>query len=159
MLHAIFGEKAREVRDTSLRVPHGGGGIVVDVKVFNREDGDELPPGVNQLVRVYIAQKRKISEGIKWQDVMVIKGLSRGFYRKKICHSLPDGTPIDVMLNPLGVPSRMNIGQVLELHLGMAARDLGIHVATPVFDGANEEDVWDTIEEAGMARDAKNSPI
>ncbi|MEQ6389888.1 DNA-directed RNA polymerase subunit beta [Bacillaceae bacterium S4-13-58] len=155
LLHAIFGEKAREVRDTSLRVPHGGGGIVLDVKIFNREDGDELPPGVNQLVRVYIVQKRKISEGDKMAGRHGNKGVISKILPEEDMPYLPDGTPIDIMLNPLGVPSRMNIGQVLELHLGMAARQLGIHVASPVFDGAREEDVWATLEEAGMARDAK----
>ena len=155
LLHAIFGEKAREVRDTSLRVPHGGGGIVLDVKVFNREDGDELPPGVNQLVRVYIVQKRKISEGDKMAGRHGNKGVISKILPEEDMPYLPDGTPVDIMLNPLGVPSRMNIGQVLELHLGMAARYLNIHVASPVFDGAREEDVWATIEEAGMARDAK----
>ncbi|OZI13144.1 DNA-directed RNA polymerase subunit beta [Bacillaceae bacterium SAS-127] len=155
LLHAIFGEKAREVRDTSLRVPHGGGGIVLDVKVFNREDGDELPPGVNQLVRAYIVQKRKISEGDKMAGRHGNKGVISRILPEEDMPFLPDGTPIDIMLNPLGVPSRMNIGQVLELHLGMAARYLGIHVATPVFDGATEDDVWETIEEAGMSRDAK----
>ncbi len=155
LLHAIFGEKAREVRDTSLRVPHGGGGIVLDVKVFNREDGDELPPGVNQLVRAYIVQKRKISEGDKMAGRHGNKGVISRILPEEDMPYLPDGTPVDIMLNPLGVPSRMNIGQVLELHLGMAARYLGIHVASPVFDGAREEDVWATIEESGMARDAK----
>ncbi|MBM4764949.1 DNA-directed RNA polymerase subunit beta [Bacillus sp. B15-48] len=155
LLHAIFGEKAREVRDTSLRVPHGGGGIVLDVKVFNREDGDELPPGVNQLVRAYIVQKRKISEGDKMAGRHGNKGVISRVLPEEDMPYLPDGTPVDVMLNPLGVPSRMNIGQVLELHLGMAARYLNIHVASPVFDGATEEDVWETIEEAGMATDAK----
>ncbi|AIE58634.1 DNA-directed RNA polymerase subunit beta [Bacillus methanolicus] len=154
LLHAIFGEKAREVRDTSLRVPHGGG-IVLDVKVFNREDGDELPPGVNQLVRVYIVQKRKISEGDKMAGRHGNKGVISRILPEEDMPFLPDGTPVDIMLNPLGVPSRMNIGQVFELHLGMAARALGIHVASPVFDGANEEDVWSTIKEAGMAPDAK----
>ncbi|MBL5802162.1 DNA-directed RNA polymerase subunit beta [Heyndrickxia sporothermodurans] len=155
LLHAIFGEKAREVRDTSLRVPHGGEGIVLDVKVFNREDGDELPPGVNQLVRVYIVQKRKIHQGDKMAGRHGNKGVISRILPEEDMPFLPDGTPVDIMLNPLGVPSRMNIGQVLELHLGMAARYLGIHVATPVFDGATEEDVWETIEEAGMANDAK----
>ncbi|MGL4523429.1 MAG: DNA-directed RNA polymerase subunit beta [Bacilli bacterium] len=155
LLHAIFGEKAREVRDTSLRVPHGGGGIILDVKVFNREDGDELPPGVNQLVRAYIVQKRKISEGDKMAGRHGNKGVISRILPEEDMPFMPDGTPVDIMLNPLGVPSRMNIGQVLELHLGMAARYLGIHVACPVFDGAREEDVWATLEEAGMARDAK----
>ncbi|GKV66339.1 DNA-directed RNA polymerase subunit beta [Sporosarcina sp. NCCP-2331] len=155
LLHAIFGEKAREVRDTSLKVPHGAGGIVLDVKVFNREDGDELSPGVNQLVRVYIVQKRKISVGDKMAGRHGNKGVISRILPESEMPYLPDGTPIDVMLNPLGVPSRMNIGQVLEMHLGMAARSLGIHTASPVFDGANEEDVWSTMEEAGMNRDGK----
>ena len=155
LLHAIFGEKAREVRDTSLRVPHGGGGIVLDVKVFNREDGDELPPGVNQLVRAYIVQKRKISEGDKMAGRHGNKGVISRILPAEDMPYMPDGTPVDVMLNPLGVPSRMNIGQVLELHLGMAARHLSLHMASPVFDGATEEDVWETIEESGMDRDAK----
>ncbi|MGD6767532.1 DNA-directed RNA polymerase subunit beta [Mammaliicoccus lentus] len=156
LLHAIFGEKAREVRDTSLRVPHGAGGIVLDVKVFNREEGDDsLSPGVNQLVRVYIVQKRKIHEGDKMCGRHGNKGVISRILPEEDMPYLPDGTPIDLMLNPLGVPSRMNIGQVLELHLGMAAKNLGIHVASPVFDGANDDDVWSTIEEAGMARDGK----
>ncbi|WP_188208018.1 DNA-directed RNA polymerase subunit beta [Alkalibacillus aidingensis] len=155
LLHAIFGEKAREVRDTSLRVPHGGGGIVHDVKIFNREDGDELSPGVNKLVRVYIVQKRKISEGDKMAGRHGNKGVISRILPAEDMPFLPDGTPVDVMLNPLGVPSRMNIGQVLELHLGMAAREMGIRVASPVFDGASEEDVWETVEEAGLPRDAK----
>jgi DNA-directed RNA polymerase subunit beta len=155
LLHAIFGEKAREVRDTSLRVPHGGGGIVLDVKVFTREAGDELPPGVNQLVRVYIVQKRKIHQGDKMAGRHGNKGVISRILPEEDMPFLPDGTPVQIMLNPVGVPSRMNIGQVLELHLGMAAKKLGLHVATPVFDSAREEDVWETIEEAGMARDAK----
>ncbi|MGG4551652.1 DNA-directed RNA polymerase subunit beta [Paenibacillus woosongensis] len=155
LLHAIFGEKAREVRDTSLRVPHGTDGIVVDVKVFTRENGDELPPGVNQLVRVYIAQKRKISEGDKMAGRHGNKGVVARILPEEDMPFMPDGTPVQVVLNPLGVPSRMNIGQVLEIHLGMAALQLGIHVATPVFDGANEYDVFDTMEEAGMQRNGK----
>ncbi|MDQ0340178.1 DNA-directed RNA polymerase subunit beta [Caldalkalibacillus uzonensis] len=155
LLHAIFGEKAREVRDTSLRVPHGGSGIVLDVKVFTRENGDELPPGVNQLVRVYIAQKRKISEGDKMAGRHGNKGVIARILPVEDMPYMPDGTPLDVMLNPLGVPSRMNIGQVLELHLGMAGRLLGEHMASPVFDGATEEDVWQTLEEAGMDKDGK----
>ncbi|QGR77302.1 DNA-directed RNA polymerase subunit beta [Staphylococcus hominis] len=156
LLHAIFGEKAREVRDTSLRVPHGAGGIVLDVKVFNREEGDDtLSPGVNQLVRVYIVQKRKIHVGDKMCGRHGNKGVISKIVSEEDMPYLPDGRPIDIMLNPLGVPSRMNIGQVLELHLGMAAKNLGIHVASPVFDGANDDDVWSTIEEAGMARDGK----
>jgi DNA-directed RNA polymerase subunit beta len=155
LLHAIFGEKAREVRDTSLRVPHGTDGIVVDVRVFTRENGDELPPGVNQLVRVYIAQKRKISEGDKMAGRHGNKGVIARIMPEEDMPFLPDGTPVQVVLNPLGVPSRMNIGQVLEVHLGMAALTLGIHVATPVFDGAREYDVFDTMEEAGMQRNGK----
>jgi DNA-directed RNA polymerase subunit beta len=155
LLHAIFGKKAREVRDTSLRVPHGGGGIVHDVKIFTREAGDELAPGVNMLVRVYIVQKRKINEGDKMAGRHGNKGVVSRIMPEEDMPFLPDGTPVDIMLNPLGVPSRMNIGQVLELHLGMAARSLGIHVATPVFDGADEEDVWATVAEANLARDAK----
>jgi len=155
LLHAIFGEKAREVRDTSLRVPHGGGGIVHDVKIFTREAGDELSPGVNLLVRVYIVQKRKINEGDKMAGRHGNKGVVSRIMPEEDMPYMPDGTPIDIMLNPLGVPSRMNIGQVLELHLGMAARELGIYVASPVFDGADEDDVWGTVAEAGMAKDAK----
>lgn len=155
LLHAIFGEKAREVRDTSLRVPHGTDGIVVDVKVFTRENGDELPPGVNQLVRVYIAQKRKISEGDKMAGRHGNKGVIARILPEEDMPFLPDGTPVQVVLNPLGVPSRMNIGQVLEVHLGMAARYLGMHMGTPVFDGATEYDVFDTMEEAGMQRNGK----
>jgi len=155
LLHAIFGEKAREVRDTSLRVPHGTAGIVVDVKVFTRENGDELPPGVNQLVRVYIAQKRKISEGDKMAGRHGNKGVIARILPEEDMPFLPDGTPVEVVLNPLGVPSRMNIGQVLEVHLGMAAKLLGIYTASPVFDGATEHDVFETMEEAGMQRSGK----
>ncbi|MET1250409.1 DNA-directed RNA polymerase subunit beta [Sporolactobacillus sp. STCC-11] len=155
LLHAIFGEKAREVRDTSLKVPHGGGGIVHDVKIFTREAGDELPPGVNELVRVYIVQKRKIHEGDKMAGRHGNKGVISKILPEEDMPFLPSGRPLDIMLNPLGVPSRMNIGQVLELHLGMAAREMGIHIATPVFDGAREEDVWSTLEEAGLSRDGK----
>lgn len=156
LLHAIFGEKAREVRDTSLRVPHGGAGIVVDVKVFTRENGDELPAGVNQLVRVYIAQKRKISEGDKMAGRHGNKGVVARIMPEEDMPFMEDGTPVQVVLNPLGVPSRMNIGQVLETHLGMAAKALGIRVATPVFDGAHSEDVFSTLEEAGYSRDGKH---
>ncbi|GGE21035.1 DNA-directed RNA polymerase subunit beta [Marinithermofilum abyssi] len=155
LLHAIFGEKAREVRDTSLRVPHGTDGIVVDVKVFERENGDELPPGVNQLVRVYIAQKRKISEGDKMAGRHGNKGVIARVLPEEDMPFLPDGTPVEVVLNPLGVPSRMNIGQVLEVHLGMAARQMGLHMATPVFDGATEQDVFNALEEAGLDPDGK----
>lgn len=155
LLHAIFGEKAREVRDTSLRVPHGGGGIVHDVKIFTRENGDELSPGVNKLVRVYIVQKRKIQIGDKMAGRHGNKGVVSLIMPEEDMPFMPDGTPIDIMLNPLGVPSRMNIGQVFELHLGMAGRQLGINIATPVFDGANEEDVWETVKEAGLEPDAK----
>ena len=155
LLHAIFGEKAREVRDTSLRVPHGGGGIVQDVKVYTREAGDELSPGVNTMVRVYIAQKRKIQVGDKMSGRHGNKGTVAAVMPEEDMPYLPDGTPVDICLNPMGVPSRMNIGQLLELHLGAAARQLGIHVATPVFDGANENDVWDTVRQAGMDKDGK----
>lgn len=135
LLHAIFGEKSREVRDTSLRVPHGGGGIVQDVKVFTRENGDELAPGVNKMVRVYIAQKRKIQVGDKMAGRHGNKGTVSIVVPEEDMPYMPDGTPIDIMLSPMGVPSRMNIGQVIELHLGMAARKLGIHIATPVLMG------------------------
>src|SRR5690625_346063 len=157
LLHAIFGEKAREVRDTSLKVPHGAGGIVHDVKVFDREEGDELPPGVNQLVRAYIVQKRQIAEGDKMAGRHGNKGVISKILPEEDMPFMPDGTPIDIMLNPLGVPSRMNIGQVFELHLGMAAKKLGLHVASPVFDGASEQDVWDTLDEAGLPRDGKTT--
>lgn len=155
LLHAIFGEKAREVRDTSLRVPHGSGGIVQDVKVFTREGGDELAPGVNTMVRVYIVQKRKIQVGDKMSGRHGNKGTVAIVAPEEDMPYLPDGRPVDICLNPMGVPSRMNIGQVLELHLGMAARHLGIHVATPVFDGASEQDVWDTVKDAGIGKDGK----
>ena len=155
LLRAIFGEKAREVRDTSLRVPHGADGIVHDVKIFRRENGDELQTGVNTLVRVFIVQKRKIHVGDKMAGRHGNKGVVSNIVPMEDMPYLPDGTPIDIMLNPLGVPSRMNIGQVMELHLGMAARTLGIHIATPVFDGARDEDIWNTVKEAGMADDAK----
>ncbi|WP_092282815.1 DNA-directed RNA polymerase subunit beta [Caldicoprobacter faecalis] len=155
LLRAIFGEKAREVRDTSLRVPHGEGGIVVDVKVFSRENGDELAPGVNQMVRVYVAQKRKISVGDKMAGRHGNKGVISRILPEEDMPFLPDGTPLEIVLNPLGVPSRMNIGQVLETHLGLAAKALGWYVATPVFDGANEEDIMDALEKAGFSRDGK----
>ncbi|SEH22264.1 DNA-directed RNA polymerase subunit beta [Selenomonas sp. KH1T6] len=188
LLRAIFGEKAREVRDTSLRVPHGEAGKIVDVKVFSRDNNDELPPGVNRLVRVYIAQKRKISVGDKMSGRHGNKGVVSRIMRQEDMPFLPDGTPVDIMLNPLGVPSRMNIGQVLETHLGMACRNLGmqikagdptvesrlraagydfdkngmpkpdvagIHIATPVFDGAGDADVFGTIKASGLPEDGK----
>ena len=155
LLHAIFGEKTREVRDTSLRVPHGGDGIVHDVKVFTKKNSDELPSGVSKLVRVYIVQKRKIQVGDKMAGRHGNKGVISLILPEEDMPYLPDGTPVDVMLNPLGVPSRMNIGQVLELHLGMAAKKLGIHVATPVFDGAKGQDILDMMKEAGMDEDGK----
>ena len=155
LLHAIFGEKTREVRDTSLRVPHGGEGIVHDVKVFTRKDSDELSAGVSKLVRVYIVQKRKIQVGDKMAGRHGNKGVISLILPEEDMPFLPDGTPVDIMLNPLGVPSRMNLGQVLELHLGMAAKKLGVHVATPVFDGATEEDILDMMKEAGMDLDGK----
>lgn len=150
LLRAIFGEKAREVRDTSLRVPHGEAGKIVDVKVFSRENGDELTPGVNQIVRVYIAQKRKISEGDKMAGRHGNKGVISRIMPEEDMPFLPDGTPVEIVLNPLGVPSRMNIGQVLETHLGWAAKTLGLHVATPVFDGANENDIKEMFIESGL---------
>ena len=188
LLRAIFGEKAREVRDTSLRVPHGEQGKIVDVKIFSRENNDELPPGVNRLVRVYIAQKRKISVGDKMAGRHGNKGVVSRIMRQEDMPFLPDGTPVDIVLNPLGVPSRMNIGQILEAHLGMAVKMLGqqikdgdptveerlreagydfdkngmpkpdvagLHIATPVFDGASDNDVFGTIRAAGLSADAK----
>ena len=155
LLRAIFGEKAREVRDTSLKVPHGETGIIVDVKVFTRENGDELSPGVSKLVRVYIATKRKINVGDKMCGRHGNKGVISRIMPEEDMPYLPDGTPLQVVLNPLGVPSRMNIGQVLEVHLGLAAKSLGWNVATPVFDGAVEDDIWDALEMAGYPRSGK----
>ena len=153
LLRAIFGEKAREVRDTSLKVPHGESGIIVDVKVFTREAGDELSPGVNEVVRVYIAQKRKISVGDKMAGRHGNKGVVSRILPQEDMPFLPDGTPLDIVLNPLGVPSRMNIGQVLEVHLGYAAKALGWKVATPIFNGANEQDIQECLKMAGLARE------
>ncbi|MBR3967487.1 MAG: DNA-directed RNA polymerase subunit beta [Clostridia bacterium] len=153
LLRAIFGEKAREVRDTSLRVPHGESGIVVDVKVFSRENGDELPTGVNKVVRVYLAQKRKISVGDKMAGRHGNKGVVSRILPPEDMPFLPDGTSLDIVLNPLGVPSRMNIGQVLEVHLGIAARKLGWKIMTPVFDGANEKDIIECLQMAGYSRE------
>ena len=156
LLRAIFGEKAREIRDTSLKVPHGEQGIVVDVKVFSRANKDEdLKPGVNTMVRVYIATKRKISVGDKMAGRHGNKGVISRILPQEDMPFLPDGTPLDICLNPLGVPSRMNIGQVLEVHLGMALRSLGLHIATPVFDAANENDIRDLLVEAGLPEDGK----
>ena len=155
LLRAIFGEKAREVRDTSLRLPHGESGIVVDVHTFCRENGDELPPGVNKVVRVYVAQKRKISVGDKMAGRHGNKGVVSRILPSEDMPFLPDGTPLDIVLNPLGVPSRMNIGQVLEVHLGMAARKLGMKVMTPVFDGADMNDIDEMLAKAGMNPDGK----
>ena len=156
LLRAIFGEKAREVRDTSLRVPHGEYGIVVDVKVFTRENShDELSPGVNKVVRCYVAQKRKISVGDKMAGRHGNKGVVSRILPQEDMPYLPDGTPLDIVLNPLGVPSRMNIGQVLEVHLGYAAKALGWKIMTPVFDGANEEDIFECFREAGLSEDGK----
>ncbi|SHI05165.1 DNA-directed RNA polymerase subunit beta [Clostridium grantii] len=155
LLRAIFGEKAREVRDTSLRVPHGETGIIVDVKIFTRENGDELPPGVNELVRCYIAQKRKISVGDKMAGRHGNKGVISRILPEEDMPFLPDGRALQICLNPLGVPSRMNIGQVLEVHLGWAASEMGWHIATPVFDGATEKEILDLMEEAGYTRDGK----
>ena len=156
LLRAIFGEKAREVRDTSLKVPHGESGIVVDAKVFTREAGDELGPGVNQVVRVYIAQKRKVSVGDKMAGRHGNKGVVSRILPQEDMPFLPDGTPLDIVLNPLGVPSRMNIGQVLEVHLGYAAKALGWKVATPIFDGANEQDIADALQLAGLDPEGKS---
>ena len=155
LLRAIFGEKAREVRDTSLKVPHGESGIIVDVKVFTRQNGDEMAPGVNKIVRVYIAQKRKISVGDKMAGRHGNKGVVSRILPEEDMPFLPDGTPLDIALNPLGVPSRMNIGQVLEVHLGYAAHALGWKVATPIFDGANEKDIRETLKLAGLREDGK----
>ncbi|MDR5660020.1 DNA-directed RNA polymerase subunit beta [Serpentinicella sp. ANB-PHB4] len=156
LLRAIFGEKAREVRDTSLKVPHGESGIIVDIKVFTRENGDELPPGVNELVRVYIAKKRKINVGDKLAGRHGNKGVISRVLPEEDMPFLEDGTPLEIVLNPLGVPSRMNIGQVLEIHLGFAAKALNWKVATPVFDGASEIDVMDALEQSGHSRDGKS---
>ena len=156
LLRAIFGEKAREVRDTSLKVPHGESGIIVDVKVFTREAGDEMSPGVNQVVRVYIAQKRKISVGDKMAGRHGNKGVVSRILPREDMPYLPDGTPLDIVLNPLGVPSRMNIGQVLEVHLGYAAQALGWKVATPIFNGANEATIRETLRLAGLREDGKS---
>ena len=156
LLRAIFGEKAREVRDTSLKVPHGESGIIVDVKVFTRENGDEMNPGVNQVVRVYIAQKRKISVGDKMAGRHGNKGVVSRILPREDMPYLPDGTPLDIVLNPLGVPSRMNIGQILEVHLGYAAAALGWKVATPVFNGANEAAIRETLRQAGLREDGKS---
>jgi len=157
LLRAIFGEKAREVRDTSLRVPHGESGIIVDVKVFTRENGDELPPGVNELVRCYIAQKRKISVGDKMAGRHGNKGVISRVLPEEDMPFMPNGTPLEIVLNPLGVPSRMNIGQVLEVHLGLAAKALGWKIATPVFDGATEESILETIECANKVLQVKKN--
>ena len=155
LLRAIFGEKAREVRDTSLRVPHGEAGTIVDVKIYTRENSEELGPGVNEVIRVYIAQKRKISVGDKMAGRHGNKGVVSRILPVEDMPFMPDGTPVDVVLNPLGVPSRMNLGQVLEVHLGAAARLLGLKVATPVFDGASEEDIEELLKESGLSEDGK----
>ena len=156
LLRAIFGEKAREVRDTSLRVPHGEAGTVVDVKIFTRDNSDELGPGVNQIIRCYIATKRKISVGDKMAGRHGNKGVISRVLPEEDMPFMPDGTPIDILLNPLGVPSRMNLGQVLEVHLGGAAKALGWHISTPVFDGATQEDVEELLAQAGMSKDGKS---
>ncbi len=157
LLRAIFGEKAREVRDTSLRVPHGEAGTIVDVKIFTRENSDELGPGVNQVIRCYIAQKRKISVGDKMAGRHGNKGVISRILPEEDMPFMPDGTPVDIVLNPLGVPSRMNLGQVLEVHLGMAAKLLGWKVATPVFDGATDEEIREMFREAGYSEDGKTT--
>ena len=155
LLMAIFAEKTKDVKDNSLKVPHGGAGIVLDVKRFKREDGAELPAGVNEVVKVYIAQKRKISEGDKMSGRHGNKGVISRILPEEDMPYLPDGTPVDIMLNPLGVPSRMNIGQILEIHLGMACKKLGLHIATPVFDGISNEELFGLMEKAGMSPDGK----
>ena len=155
LLRAIFVEKSREVRDTSLRVPHGEAGTIVDIKVFTRENSEELAPGVNQVIRCYIATKRKISVGDKMAGRHGNKGVISRILPEEDMPFLPDGTPVDIVLNPMGIPSRMNLGQVLEVHLGMAARALGWKVATPVFDGAKDYEIEDLLEEAGLRRDGK----
>ena len=155
LLHAIFGEKTREVRDTSLRVPHGGDGIVHDIKIYSRKDNDELPAGVSKVIRVYIIQKRKIQVGDKMSGRHGNKGVISLILPQEDMPYLPDGTPVDIMLNPQGVPSRMNFGQILELHMGMAAKKLGVHIATPVFDGASIQDIQGMMKEAGMDEDGK----
>ena len=156
LLRAIFGEKAREVRDTSLRVPHGEAGTIVDVKIFTRDNSDELGPGVNQIIRCYIATKRKISVGDKMAGRHGNKGVISRILPEEDMPFMPDGTPIDILLNPLGIPSRMNLGQILEVHLGGAAKALGWHVSTPVFDGASQEDVEELLQQAGMSEDGKS---
>ena len=155
LLHAIFGEKTREVRDTSLRVPHGGDGIVHDIKIYSRKDNDELPAGVSKVIRVYIIQKRKIQVGDKMSGRHGNKGVISLILPQEDMPYLPDGTPVDIMLNPQGVPSRMNFGQILEIHMGMACKKLGVHVATPVFDGAHINDIQEMMKEAGMDEDGK----
>ena len=155
LLHAIFGEKTREVRDTSLRVPHGGDGVVHDIKIYSRKDNDELPAGVSKVIRVYIIQKRKIQVGDKMSGRHGNKGVISLILPQEDMPYMPDGTPVDIMLNPQGVPSRMNLGQILEIHMGMAAKKLGVHIATPVFDGAHIDDIQDMMAEAGMDPDGK----
>ena len=155
LLLAIFGEKSREVRDNSLKVPHGGAGIVHSIRVFKRSEGHELPPGVNEVVKVYIVQKRKISEGDKMAGRHGNKGVISKILPIEDMPYMADGTPVDIMLNPFGVPSRMNIGQVLEIHLGMAAKKLGVKFATPVFDGISNEELKDIMAEAGVSPDGK----
>ena len=155
LLHAIFGDKSREVRDTSLRVPHGGDGVVRDVKIFTRANGDELQSGVNMLVRVYIAQKRKIKVGDKMAGRHGNKGVISKILPIEDMPFMADGHPVDILLNPFGVPSRMNIGQILEIHLGYAARKLGVKFSTSVFDGLSNEDLQDVMREASMTVDGK----
>ena len=155
LLHAIFGEKTREVRDTSLRVSHGCAGIVHDVQIFTKENSDELPAGVSKVVRVYIVKKRKIQVGDKMAGRHGNKGVVSRILPVEDMPFMPDGTPVDVVLNPLGVPSRMNLGQVLEVHLGMAAKALGWKVATPVFDGATDEEIRELLKKAGLSEDGK----
>src|SRR5207249_2929281 len=157
LIRAIFKEKAREVRDTSLKVPHGEGGVVIDVKTFSRDTGDDLSPGVNELVRVYVAKKRKIAEGDKLAGRHGNKGVISKIVPEEDMPFLPDGRPVDIILNPLGVPSRMNIGQILETHLGWAADQLGVKFATPVFDGATEADIREQLRRADLPESGKIS--
>ncbi len=157
LIHAVIGDKAKEYRDSSLRVPHGGGGVVQSVQYFNKKNGDQLPPGVNEQIRVYVAKKRKITEGDKMAGRHGNKGVISKILPREDMPYLADGTYVDIMLNPLGVPSRMNIGQILEIHLGISAQKLGIKVATPVFDGVTDQDLKDIMKDAGIEADGKTT--
>src|SRR5690606_2896838 len=157
LIHAVIGDKAKDFRDSSLRVPHGGGGVVQSVQIFSKDQGDPLPPGVNEQIRVYVAKKRKITEGDKMAGRHGNKGVISKILPREDMPYLADGTPIDIMLNPLGVPSRMNIGQILEIHLGLSAKKLGIKIASPVFDGVTNDELGAIMEEAGIAPDGKTT--